>query len=80
MAEQVGKITHYYDKAGVAVVELSETLAIGDMITVQHGETSFNQTVQSMQLDHENVNEATAGTSVGLKVDQKVKPGATVLR
>lgn len=80
MAKEVGKVTHYYDKAGVAVVELCAPLAVGDEITIKHGETNISQTVQSIQIEHENVAKASKGTSVGLKVEQKVKPGAQVWR
>lgn len=80
MAEEVGKVVHYYDKAGVAVVALTGTLNVGDNVTFERGEESFSQEVESMQIEHENVKQASGGTSVGLKVAQRVKPGAVVRR
>lgn len=80
MAEEIegqliGKITHYFGKIGVAVIELSDTLKVGDTIRIVGGETDFNQTVDSMEVDRQKVETAKAGESVGLKVDQKVREG-----
>lgn len=74
MAEKkpVGKIKHYYTKIGVAVVELSSELKVGDRIAVE-GSTSFEQTVDSMQIEHEQITSAKPGQSIGLKVSGKVK-------
>lgn len=76
MAEKlIGKITHYFDKIGVAIVELSGVLAIGDRIHIKGASTDLEQEVASMQVDHKNVSKAKKGDLVGLKVDQKVKEG-----
>lgn len=80
MAKEIGKVSHYYDKAGVAVVDLTAPLSVGETITIQRGEETFTQAASSIQIDHEQVEKADAGNSIGLKVDQKVKPGAVVLR
>jgi len=74
---EVGKITHYYNKIGVAVVELTGTLKIGDRISIE-GKSNFEQVVNSMQIEKKDVSEATAGQAIGLKVDQPVKEGDKV--
>jgi len=74
----VGKITHYYGKINVAIVELSATLKIGDKIHLKGHETDFEQTVSSMQIEHQNVNTAKKGDAIGLKVDQKIREGDEV--
>jgi putative protease len=76
----IGKITHYFGKIAVAVIELSDTLKVGDTIRIVGGETDFNQTVESMEVEHQKVQEAKAGESVGLKVDQKVREGYSVYK
>lgn len=76
----VGKITHYFGNIGVAVIELSDTLKIGDEIRIIDGETDFTQNVESMEIEHKKVKEAKKGESVGLKVDQKVKEGYKVYK
>jgi len=69
----VGKIIHYFGNIGVAVIELSDTLKVGDTIRIIGGETDFTQTVESMEMEHKKVEEAKAGDSIGLKIDQKVR-------
>lgn len=76
----VGKITHYFGKIGVAVVELSDTLKVGDTIRIVGGATDFQQVVESMEINRQKVKEAKAGESVGLKVNQKVREGYRVYK
>lgn len=76
----IGKITHYFSKIGVAVIELSDTLKVGDTIRIIGGTTDFNQKVESMEIEHEKVKEAKKGDSVGLKVSQKVREGYSVYK
>jgi len=81
MAEfKVGKITHYYNKIGVAVVELTDTLTVGDTIKVSGHGREFTQVVASMQIEHEQIQEAKKGQTIGLKIDQEVKEGDEVFR
>ncbi len=76
MAEEgklIGKISHYFGNISVAVIDLADTLKTGDTIKIIGGETDFQQTVGSMEVDHKKVDAAKKGESVGLKVDQKVR-------
>ncbi|HDI06815.1 MAG TPA: translation elongation factor-like protein [Candidatus Bathyarchaeota archaeon] len=70
---EVGRVTHYFTKISVAVVELSAPLAVGDRIRIRGPTTDFEQTVESMQIEHENVERAEAGQSIGLKVKERVR-------
>ncbi len=74
----VGKISHFYDKINVAVVELSAALKVGDTIKIVKDDTEFTQTIDSMQIDRKEVKSAKKGDSIGLKVDQVIKPKADV--
>ncbi len=65
---EIGKITHFFSKISVAVIELTDTLKVGDTIHVKGATSDFTQTVDSMQIEHENMEEAKAGESIGLKV------------
>ena len=76
----VGKVTHYYDKLGVAIVELVAGLKIGDKIKFEGHGSDFEQTVGTMQVDHEEVKEAKKGDVVGLQATGKVREGAIVLK
>jgi len=82
MAEKklVGKITHYFSKIGVAVIELSSTLKVGDEISIEGASTNTTQKVDSMQIEHKNVDQAKKGESVGLKVADKVREGDMVFK
>ncbi|BCX14868.1 MAG: hypothetical protein KatS3mg088_551 [Patescibacteria group bacterium] len=78
---KVGKVTHYYDKIGVAVVELTGDLAVGDKIKfVRGGEDLFEQTVESIQVEHNKIDAAKKGETVGLKVDQPLKEGTEIYK
>jgi translation elongation factor EF-1alpha len=76
----IGKVSHYFGKIGVAVIELSDSLKVGDTIRIAGGETDFSQTVDSMEIDHEKVQTAKKGDSVGLKISQKVREGYKVYK
>ena len=76
----IGKITHYYDKIGVAIIELSADLKVGDKIKIEGGKNEFDQTVDELQMDHKSVSSAGASDVVGLKVNQKTREGALVLK
>lgn len=78
--KEVGKVTHYYTKIGVAVVSLTDTLSVGDRILIRGATTNFEQNVESMQIEHKNVNVAYSGQSVGLKVNQRVREGDKVYK
>ena len=76
---KAGVVTHYYDKIGVAVVDLTNSLHTGDTVKFS-GSTDFSQTVTTIQVEHEKIESAKKGDTVGLKVDQPVKPGDEVLK
>jgi len=80
LEEEIGRVTHYYPKIGVAVVELKSTLKVGDKILVKGATTNFEQVVESMQIEHKNVEKAEAGQSVGLKVKERVRENDKVYR
>jgi len=75
MAEKklIGKITHYFSKIGVAVVELSDDVTVGAKIRVEGETTSFEQVIDSMEIENKKVETATAGQSIGLKVKERVR-------
>jgi len=80
MAEEkeIGKITHYFGKISVGIIELTNPLKVGDKIHIKGNATDFEQEVNSMQIEHEEVQEGKSGDSVGTKVDGLVKEGDLV--
>lgn len=76
----VGKITHYYSKIDVAIVELEGDLQVGDNISIEGTTTNIQQVIDSMQIEHEPVKIAHRGDAIGLKVKDKVRPGDVVYK
>ena len=76
----VGKIVHFYPKISVVVVELEDTLRVGDKISVERESGSFEQVVDSMQIEHKNIEEAKAGDAIGMKVTEPTREGAKVFK
>ena len=76
----IGKVTHYYSKIGVAIIELDDEMQYGDEISIEGPVTDIQQVVDSMQIEHEPVKMAHKGDAVGLKVKDKVNPGDHVYR
>lgn len=70
---EVGHILHFFSKINVAVLELTAPLAVGDTILVKGPSTDFEQVVESMQIEHKNIQRAEAGQSVGLKTAQRAR-------
>lgn len=77
---EVGRVTHFFSKISVAVIELKAPLAVGDKIAIKGPTTDFEQVVESMQIEHQNVQKAEAGQSIGLKVAQRVREKDTVYK
>ena len=78
--EEVGKVLHYFSRIGVAIIELKAPLSIGDQILVKGPTSDFEQAIESMQIEHINVNTAKKGDSIGLKVNKLVKPNDIVYK
>jgi len=73
---QVGKVTHYYDKIGVAVVEVvNKKLKVGDTVRFSGHDKEFKQKISSLQAEHEKIKKADIGQAVGVKVNKPVKAG-----
>jgi len=78
--KEVGRVSHFFTKISVAVIELTSTLSVGDQIVIKGPTTDLEQTVNSMQIEHENVKVAKAGQSIGLKVDERVRENDVVYK
>jgi len=74
MAEQeIGKISDFYAHPVVAGIELTAGLKVGDKIRIKGHTTDLEMTVDSMQIDNADVQEANAGDSIGVKVPERVR-------
>ncbi|MCL4374117.1 MAG: hypothetical protein M1360_03980 [Candidatus Marsarchaeota archaeon] len=77
---KVGMVEHYYEKIGVAAVELEGEIAVGDTLVFKQGDKENEQKVLSMQINHINVEKGFKGDSVGIKVDAPVDEGSEVYK
>ncbi|MBM4249598.1 MAG: translation elongation factor-like protein [Euryarchaeota archaeon] len=79
--EEIGNVFHYYTKAGVAAIAITAgELKVGDTIMIEGATSSVTMQVESMQIEHAQVQEARAGQSIGIKVPERVRPGDKVYR
>ena len=77
---QIGRVLNYFTQINVAVVLLSDTLKVGEQISFEGSTTSFDQKVESMQVERQDIPEGGKGQAVGIKVTDRVRPGDRVFR
>ncbi|MFZ1936320.1 MAG: hypothetical protein WCB27_15460 [Thermoguttaceae bacterium] len=75
MAEvEIGKVVHYFSKAGVAAIQVTQNvLRVGDTIHVKGHTSDFTQKIDSMQVDNQAVSEAAVGQTIGLRVKEHAR-------
>ena len=79
--EVIGKVTDYFAKVGVAGIQVtSGVLGVGDTIRIKGHTTDLTQAVDSIQVEHENVQRAEAGQAIGIRVKERVRRGDSVLK
>ena len=70
--KEIGVVTHYFGHVSVGIIELCDSLAVGDVVHVKGAHDDFTQTIESIQVEHEDVTQGKKGDVVGIKVIQKV--------
>jgi GTPase len=81
MEEEIGRITHYFSKINVGVIELSKgTLQVGDTVHIKGHTSDFYQKVESMQVEHAPVDSVKPGEQVGIKVESPVRENDAVFK
>ncbi|MCK5286252.1 MAG: translation elongation factor-like protein [Thermodesulfovibrionia bacterium] len=75
-----GKITHYYKSIGVAAVDVSNELEIGNIIHIKGHTTDFEQKIETMQIEHKQITKAEKGQVVGINVKDYVREHDLVYR
>ncbi|MBD3349815.1 MAG: translation elongation factor-like protein [Candidatus Eisenbacteria bacterium] len=78
--KEIGRVSHYFGGPGVAAIVLTEELSTGDRISVEGHTTDFELVVGSMQVEHEQIDQAKAGDNVGIKVPQRVRENDVVYK
>ena len=80
MVREIGTVVNYYGKISVAVVDLRETLKVYDHVAFRGATTDFEQTINSMQLDHQDIEIVGVGKEVAIKVKERVRAGDKLYR
>ena len=81
MAEQdIGKVSTFFARPVVAGIELTSSLSVGDTVHIKGHTTDIEFSVNSMQVNNTEVQQAKAGASVGIKVPDRVRPGDHVFK
>ncbi len=78
--EVIGEVSDFFARPVVAGIELTATLKAGDKIHIKGHTTDLDLTVDSMQINNVNVNEAKAGDAIGIKVTDRVRRGDTIYK
>jgi len=78
--EVIGKVTDFFARPVVAGIELTGTVKVGDKIHIKGHTTDMELTVDSMQINNVNAEEAKAGDNIGIKVSDRVRRGDTIYK
>ncbi|MAG20373.1 translation elongation factor-like protein [archaeon] len=78
LGKKVGIITSYFSKVKVGIIKVESPIKKGDKIRIKGTTTDFEQSIDSMQIDHEEIEKTKKGDEIGLKVKDKVRPNDTV--
>jgi len=79
-ATAIGSVSHYFTHLSVAAVQLDEPLRVGDRIHIVGHTTDLVQSVDSMQVDHQPIEQASPGDDVALHVDDHVREHDKIYR
>ena len=79
--EKVGKVEKFFAKPSVAAVEVTGGLVrIGDRLHFKGHTTDFEETIASMQVDRDSIDEAKIGDLIGIKVKERVRENDIVYK
>ena len=78
--EPIGKISAFFAHPSAAIVELTAPLRVGERIYVKGHTTDFQQVLESMQLDHQPVQEAAVGHAIAIKMQERCRKGDVVYK
>ena len=71
---EIGRVEDYFAHIDVVAIEVTaEGIKVGDTLHFKGHTTDFTEKILSMQVDHKSVDEAPAGSEVGIKVKDRVR-------
>jgi putative protease len=76
----IGEVFSFFSHISVAAIKLNSIVKKGDKIQIKGHTTDFKQAVDSMQIDGKPVAQAGAGSEIGIKVKDRVRPGDKIYK
>jgi len=76
----IGKVSHFFTHISVAVIDVTDTLNVGDTISFEGASTNFQQKVDSMQIEKKSIQSAKKGQAIGMKTNERVREGDIVYK
>ncbi len=74
--EKIGEVMKFFAKPSVAAVKItSGELLAGDVVKFTGHTTDFEDRIDSMEVDNKQIEKATVGDYIGIKVSDRVRPG-----
>ena len=77
---EVGRVSHFFGRINVAIIEVTDTISVGDQILIKGPTTDIEQTIDSMEIEHDKVKQVEAGQSIGMKVKSRVRENDIVYK
>ena len=69
----LGRVEDYFGHVNVMALKLLAPVSVGNMIRIKGHTTDITQKVESMQIEHQPVQTASAGDSVGIKIADRAR-------
>jgi len=71
---EIGVVRHFFDKIGVALIELTlAELTVGETIHIKGHTTDVTAKVESMRIEKDAIAKGEKGQSVGIKIPGKAR-------
>ena len=80
MVKEIGEVEHFFTNLNVAAIKLKGSLSVGDKVKIKGATTDFEQKIESIQIDKNNVEKANNGDEIGIKVTNRVREGDIVYK
>jgi putative protease len=76
----VGKVSHFFTHISVAVIDVTDTMTVGDTISFEGASTNFQQKIDSIQIEKKSIPSAKKGQAIGMKTNERVREGDLVYK
>ncbi|MFO8163925.1 MAG: translation elongation factor-like protein [Thermodesulfobacteriota bacterium] len=79
--EEVGVVVKFFAKPSVAAIDVTKgSIKKGDTLMYKGHTTEFTETVESIEIDNQSVDEAKVGDMIGIKVKERVRENDIVYK